>query len=130
MIWLGFVMMAVLWTTGALAVTGLLHWGAGLVESAHGVELGQAATGLSVPAWLTRWFDIGTIHAALDNIVWALDWMQQAWPWVGAMLQWLVPLTWVLWCLGLALMLLLAGAAHALVRRFRPAATPQRTALP
>jgi hypothetical protein len=129
LIWSGFALMVLLWTAGAVAVTGLLHWGAGLVDSAHAVELGQAATSLSVPAWLARWFDIGTIHAALDGIVWTRDTMQQAWPWVGAALQWLVPVTWVLWCLGLALMLLLAGAAHALVRRLRPAIAPPATAL-
>lgn len=118
MIWWGFALLALLWTGGAWVVSGLLHMGVGLVDSAHAAELGQTVAGLEIPVWLLRWFDIGTIHAALDGIVWTLDTMRRAWPWIGALLQWLVPVIWVLWGLGLVLLLLLAGGAHALARRF------------
>lgn len=130
LIWSGFALMALLWTGGAFALAGLLHWGVELVDSGKAMELGEAVTSLAIPAWLTHWVDIRAIHAALDGLVWTLDSMQKTWPWVGALLQWLVPVTWVLWCLGLGLMLLLAGGAHLLVRRFAPAAPQAQQVVP
>ena len=79
---------------------------------------------LPVPLWLTYWFDIEAIHAALDGIVWALSSAQQALPWLGTLLQWLLPLAWLLWAVGIGLMLLLAFGAQLLVRRFGRRAEP------
>ena len=50
--------------------------------------------------------------------------LQQALPWLGTLLQWMLPLTWLLWAVGVGLMLLLAFGAQGLVRRFGRRAAP------
>lgn len=124
LIWAGFAFWALLWTGGAVAASALIHWSAGLLASGEAAQLGQAVTQLPVPLWLTYWVDIEAIHAALDGIVWTLDSAQQALPWLGTLLQWLLPLTWLLWAVGVGLMLLLAFGAQWLVRRLGRRAEP------
>ena len=124
LIWAGFAFWALLWTGGAVAASALIHWSAGLLASGEAAQLGQAVTQLPVPVWLTYWVDIEAIHAALDGIVWTLDSAQQALPWLGTLLQWLLPLTWLLWAMGVVLMLLLAFGAQWLVRRLGRRAEP------
>lgn len=118
LIWAGFALWALLWTGGAVAASALIHWSAGLLASGEAAQLSQTVTQLPVPLWLTYWVDIGAIHATLDGIVWTLESARQALPWLGTLLQWLLPLTWLLWAVGIGLMLLLAFGAQWLVRRF------------
>ena len=54
----------------------------------------------------------------------ARDAAQQALPWLGTLLQWLLPLTWLLWAAGIGLMLLLAFGTQLLVRRLGRRAEP------
>jgi len=124
LIWGGFALWALLWTGGAVAASALIHWSAGLLASGEAAQLSQTVTALPVPRWLTHWVDIEVIHAALDGVVWTLESAQQALPWLGTLLQWLVPLTWLLWAAGIGLMLLLAFGAQLLVRRFSRRAEP------
>jgi hypothetical protein len=126
LIWTGFALTALVWTGGAVAAAALIHWSAGLLASGEAVQLGQSVSSLPVPLWLTYWVDIEAIHAALDGIVWTLTSARQALPWLGTLLQWLLPLTWLLWAAGIGLMLLLAFGAQLLVRRFgrREASVP------
>ena len=79
-----------------------------------------------MPLWLTYWVDLEAIHATLDGIAWTLESAQRTLPWLDTLLQWLLPLTWVLWALGLGLLLLPALGAQALVRHWqrRRAAPP------
>jgi len=118
LIWGGFALTALVWTGGAVASAALIYWGAGLLVSGEAVQLGQSVSSLPIPLWLTYWVDIEAIHAALDGIVWTLTSAQQALPWLGTLLQWLLPLTGLLWAAGIGLMLLLALGAQLLVRRF------------
>jgi hypothetical protein len=118
LIWAGFALTALVWTGGAVAAAALMHWGAGLLASGEALQLGQSVSSLPIPPWLTYWFDIEAIHAALDGIVWTLTSAEQALPWLGTLLQWLLPLTGLLWAVGIGLMLLLAFGAQLLVRRF------------
>jgi hypothetical protein len=124
LIWLGFVLGALVWTGSAVAVSALLYWGAGLVASGEASQLSQRVTSLPIPAWLTYWVDIETIHAAFDGIAWTLDSAQQTLPWLGKLLTWMLPLTWLLWAAGVGLMLLLAFAAQRLLHRLGRRALP------
>jgi len=123
-IWAGFALWALVWTGAAVAASALIHWGAGLLASGEAAQLSQTLSSLPVPLWLTRWVDIETLHATLDGIVWTLESAQQALPWLGTLLQWLLPLTWLLWAVGIGSMLLLAFGAQLLLRRFGRRAPP------
>ena len=124
LIWSGFALGALVWTGSAVAVSALLYWGAGLVASGEASQLSQRVTSLPIPAWLTYWVDIETLHAAFDGIAWTLDSAQQILPWLGTLLTWMLPLTWLLWAAGVGLMLLLALAAQRLLHRLGRRALP------
>ena len=123
-IWSGFALGVLVWTGSAVAVSALLYWGAGLLASGEASQLSQMVTSLPVPAWLTYWVDIEAIHATFDGIAWTLDFAQQILPWLGKLLTWMLPLTWLLWAAGVGLMLLLAFAAQLLLHRLGRRALP------
>ena len=123
-VWSGFALGALVWTGCAVAVSALLYLGAGLLASGEAAQLSQMVTSLPVPAWLTYWVDIEAIHAAFDGIAWTLDAAQQTLPWLGKLLTWMLPLTWLLWAVGVGLMLLLAFAVQLLLHRFGRRALP------
>jgi hypothetical protein len=116
-IWIVCGLLAALWTGGAWAAAELTHWAAGLIASGAAVDLGRAVADWPVPAWLAPWVNVAAVQAGQQLLVAALEWLRDAWPSVGALLGWLVPVIWVLWALGLALLLLLAGAGHWLAGR-------------
>lgn len=121
-------MLALFWTLGAWAVAAVLGWAAGLATPGDTVELGRIVTSWPMPAWLTYWIDPAAIHAVLAGVVWSLEELQQAWPWVSAALGWLVPATWIVWGLGLAMLLLVAVLVQLLAGRLRPAVPVARPA--
>lgn len=124
LIWSGFALGALVWTGSAVAVSALLYWGAGVLASAEAGQLSQMVTSLPVPIWLTYWVDIEAIHAAFDGITWTLDSAQQTLPWLSKLLMWMLPLTWLLWAVGVGLMLLLVFAVQLLLHRCGRRAVP------
>lgn len=116
-LWAVFAVGALLWTLGALATSAFLHWSAGLLAAGDAVPLSQSLASMPIPAWLTYWVDVQALHATLDGIVWTLESAQRSLPWLATVLRWLQPLTWVLWALGVAVILLAALGTQMLVRR-------------
>ncbi len=117
LIWAVFVLLALLWTGTAYATAALVHWGVGWLGTGQALDVSQVLAGWSIPAWLTYWVDVSDISALFDSVRWALEGLQGAWPGVGAVLQWLVPATWVVWGLVMLLMLAVAAGLHVLVGR-------------
>lgn len=127
-IWAVCGVLALFWTLGAWAVASMLGWAAGLATPGDAVELGRVVTSWPIPAWLTLWIDPAAIHAVLGGIVWSLEQLQQGWPWISSMIGWLVPATWIVWGVGIAVLLLLAVLAQWLAASQRPAAPAARAA--
>ncbi|WP_127999756.1 hypothetical protein [Piscinibacter defluvii] len=119
LIWIVAAVLGLFWTLGAWAVAAVLGWAAGLPTPGDPAELARIVTAWPMPAWLTVWIDPATLHALLAGVAWSLEQVQQAWPWLREALGWLVPLTWVVWGVGLAGLLLLALLAQWAVGRFR-----------
>ena len=109
---------ALFWTLGAWAIASALGWAAGFAPG-DGTELARVVGTWSLPAWLTWWIDPGLVSAVLSGIVWSLEELQDAWPWIGALVGWLVPLTWIVWGVGLATMAVLAMLGHWLIGRLQ-----------
>ena len=116
-IWIACGLLAALWTGGAFAAAAITQWAAALIASGAAVDLGRAVAEWPVPAWLAPWVDAAGLQAMQAFLVAALTWLRDAWPSVGALVGWLVPVIWALWALGLALLLLLAGLGHWLAGR-------------
>lgn len=124
LIWLVFAVLALLWTGGAWASAALVQWSADLMATGQAVELGRAVSSWPVPAWATWFVDIALVHAMIDGIVWGLETLQAVAPWASTAIGWLVPVVWVVWALGLALMLALTVGLHWLVRGRAPRPVP------
>lgn len=120
-IWIVSGVLAALWTGGAFAAAGLTQWAAQLIASGAALDMGRAVAEWPVPAWLAPWVDAAGVQAAQAFLVTALSWLRDAWPSIGSLVGWLVPLIWLVWALGLALLLLLAGVGHWLAGRMNPA---------
>lgn len=116
-LWIVCGVFAALWTGLAFGAAELTHWASGLIASGAGVDLAKAATEWPVPAWLVPWLDAAGLQAFQGFVVAALEGLRAAWPTIGSMVGWLVPVIWLLWALGLALLLALGGLGHWLVGR-------------
>lgn len=125
-LWLLVVVLAALWTGGA-ALTAFVAQAVGLLIASGGAtDLGQAAAQVPVPAWLALWgIDPAWVRGLQETLLWVLQAFVDLLPWIGSALGYLVPLVWVLWAIGLFVLLLLAGTAHVFLgRRGRAAPVP------
>lgn len=117
-VWAAFGVLAVLWTLGALILVELVQWGAQVVASGAAVELGRSAAQWPAPAWLALWLDPAAIKAAQEGLLTGFEAFRRTLPWVGSAVSWLVPLVWISWGIGVALLLAMAGGAHWLASRW------------
>ena len=125
LIWAAFGVLAVLWTLGALIVVELVQWGAQVIASGAATELGRSAAQWPVPAWLAPWLDPATLKAAQEGLLTGFAAFRSALPWVGSAVGWLVPLVWILWGIGVALLLAMTGGAHWLASRWLASRDPR-----
>lgn len=122
----GVVALAALFWTGLVAVGAQIsEWLAATVASGQAVEVARGAADWPVPAWLALWVDPAWVallqQAWADSLTWLSDLLPATAGVAGTVLGWVGPLLWLVWALGLGLMLLLAGGLHWLLARRRPA---------
>ena len=117
-LWAAFGVLAVLWTLGALIVVELVQWGAQFIASGAAVELGRSAAQWPTPAWLALLLDPPAIKAAQEGLLTGFKAIHSALPWIASTLGWLVPLVWISWGIGVALLLAMTGGAHWLASRW------------
>ncbi len=116
-LWGVFVLMALLWTCGAALTAQVVEWSAqGLTSGAAG-DIGNAAATMAMPAWLAPWFDRAAWAALQQSAGAAIASIAGLLPNLGGVVSWLSPLIWVLWGLGLAVLLTLTLAGHWLIQR-------------
>lgn len=121
LVWIVAALLALCWT-GLVAVSAaLLSWGGDLIASGGAADWGRAAAQWPVPAWISLWVDPALVQALQEALTWALNAFGGALPAAGALVGWLVPLAWVIWVVGLALLIALAVLAHWLAGRQGPA---------
>ena len=118
LIWAAFGVLAALWSLGALIVVELVQWSAQVIASGAAVELGRSAAPWPAPAWLASWLDPAAIKATQEGLLTGFEAFRSALPWVGSTLGWLVPLVWISWGIGIALLLAMTGGAHWLASRW------------
>jgi hypothetical protein len=118
LVWAVFGVLVVTWTLGALIVVELAQWGAQAIASGAASELGRSAAQWPAPAWLSLWLDPTTIKIAQEGLLTGFEVFRSALPWVGSAVGWLVPLAWISWGIGVALLLAMAGGAHWLASRW------------
>lgn len=112
-----FALLALLWTGGAALAAWLVQWTAQALASGGAVEFGRELGALPLPQWIAVWMDPALVQAAQSALLWMLDAASGLLPLAGSAAQWLVPVVWVVWGLGLLVLLAAAGASHLLLRR-------------
>ncbi len=117
-LWAAFGVLAAVWTLGALIVVELVQWGAKAIALGAAIELGRSAGQWPAPAWLALWLDPAAIKAAQESLLTGFEAFRSALPWVGSAVSWLVPLVWISWGIGVALLLAMIGGAHWLASRW------------
>lgn len=111
-IWSVFGVLAVFWTAGAWVTAELTRAAAQVLASGAAVDLGQAVANWPVPSWLSLWADPAWIQFVQGVTLWSVESLGGSLPFVGSALGWLVPLVWIAWAAGAAVLLGIAGLAH------------------
>jgi hypothetical protein len=125
--WVVFGLLAVLWTAGAWLAVEVTQWAADALASGTAAQVARDAAALPVPDWARLWIDPAWVQALQSMLSWSMDVAGAMLPTAGTAAGWLVPAIWVVWAVGIAMLLLAAGGVHALLRRVpriipRPAA--------
>lgn len=117
LLWVSVAVLGLLWTALAALGASLVGWGADVLASGGASDWARVAAQWPVPAWMGFWIDPAAVKAMQEALLWGLQALQHALPWVASAVGWLVPLVWLTWGFGLLLLLALAAGAHVLIGR-------------
>jgi hypothetical protein len=115
-----FALLALFWTGGAALAAWLVHWAAQALADGGAVAAGREFASLPVPQWIAPWVDPALVQAARSALLWTMEAARDLLPLAGSAAQWLAPVVWVVWGLGLLVLLAAAGGLHLVLRRLRP----------
>jgi len=112
LIWTLFAAATLLWTLAAWIGASLIEFTLPLLASDPVLSSGRVLTEWPVPPWLAVWIDPAWLKAAQGGLAWTLEQLQGAGPMLQTLAGGLVPVIWVVWGLGLLLMLIAAVTFH------------------
>jgi len=121
LMWAGTGLVALLWTLIIAIMASLANWLAGSADQTAGGL--QAISQWPVPAWLALWVDPALLEPIKAMVVWGMDLLVTAGPWLTPLLDWVAPLLWVVWAMVMLLLLAIAVGGHLLVGKLCPAAS-------
>ncbi|MGE0098226.1 MAG: hypothetical protein AB7S86_07735 [Hydrogenophaga sp.] len=119
LIWSVFAVLAAGWTGLVALSVKVTGWLLGLGASGQAGEMATAAGPWPVPAWLALWVDpawVQSLQAAWIDLV---QWLGQVLPSTTSLMDWIAPLMWAGWALGMLCLLLPAVGFHWLASRYR-----------
>lgn len=117
-LWVVVAVLAAFWTGLAALLAQLTDWlSAAMASGAAGSALDQIGQ-WPVPAWLAPWVDPAWVETMQASVLEWLQWLSAAMPAIGGLMGWISPLVWLLWGLGLVVLLCVGGGLHFLARRF------------
>ena len=119
LIWAIAALLALVWSVGIAMLSTVSGWLAGSADKALGGvrEVGN----LTLPPWLDVWLDPAWRDGLQAFVAWgagALAWIT---PWIGPVLEWVAPLLWVFWGIGIVILLLAAAGTQFVIGKIRPA---------
>lgn len=122
----GTALLALLWTLFIAVSAALADWLAGQGGQLQGGM--QALAEWPMPPWIGLWLDPALAEALRASVVWTVEALTAFMPWIMPLLEWVAPLLWVIWALGMAMLVALAGVGLFLISRLRRRASPARYA--
>jgi hypothetical protein len=123
---LGTALIALLWTAFIAVSAALADWLAGQGGQLQGGM--QALAQWPMPAWIGLWLDPALAEALRASVVWTVEALTAFMPWIVPLLDWVAPLLWVIWAIGMVILVVLAGLGLLLISRLRGRAPPARFA--
>lgn len=119
-VWGTFAALTLIWTGCAALLAQLIQWvaqgtasaGTGtvgvLTESLSGRITGAVTHAVTVPPWLSPWIDTIGWRALGETATGAMRAAESSLPFLGQAVSWLGPVVWILWGIGIVVMLGLA----------------------
>lgn len=120
LLWGATLLLAVIWTVGIALLASVANWLAGSGDQVAGAV--KMVAEWPVPPWASLWLDTAWLDSVRAALTWSIDALTTYAPWLFDMVGWLAPVLWVLWGLGMFLLLVLAAVGQVLLGRVqRPA---------
>lgn len=123
LIWAGATLVALLWTLTIAVMASLAQWLTGSADQAVGGL--QTLSQWPMPAWVALWVDPALLEPIKAMMVWGLDLLVTATPWLTPLLAWVAPLLWIVWAVVMLLLLVAAVGGHWLLGKLSPATRPR-----
>jgi hypothetical protein len=117
-LWIAFALLALMWTGGAALVAQLVAWSASGLAAGGAAQVGGVVASAAMPTWLAPWVDAAAWTAIQESVAGVMAGVSGSLPLVGTAVGWLEPLVWIVWGVGLVILLVLAGLGHWLIGRF------------
>lgn len=107
-IWGGFAFLAAIWTGVVALSAAVVRAAVSLLQASGGSAVSETVGQIPVPDWLAPWADLLGWNEWAHGVAALLESLRGVLPLLGQGLEWLVPLAWVVWGVGLAGLLVLA----------------------
>ena len=118
LLWGATLFVAVLWTLLVALTTSVANWLAGAGVPVVGAV--QQVAEWPMPAWVALWLDPARVDGVRAMLTWTIDFVVNYAPWLFSALGWIAPLLWMLWGLGMFVLLLIAAVGQVLLGRVPP----------
>lgn len=118
LIWGAFVFFAAIWTGGVALTVALVRAAVGMLSPAPGAGVPDVLTAPPIPDWLAPWVDVLGWREWIQGTTALLESLLAVLPSLGQMLNWLVPLAWIIWGVGLIGLFVLTLIGSKLTSRF------------
>lgn len=116
-VWGVFAFLTVCWTALVALSVQLVNWLLGAAGSGQATAAATSVGQWPVPAWAALWVDPGWLQALQAMWLDLVQWLGQVAPSSDGLMNWITPLLWTGWGLGMMCLLVPAIGLHWLIGR-------------
>lgn len=112
-LWIVMLVLLAIWSTGVWVLHSLLVWSISGVGALAGQA--QQADSVTLPGWLLVWLPPEWMPALEATASSLLPWLESVLSMLPGVANWLSPLAWLVWALGLLMLAAVAAIGQALI---------------
>ncbi len=116
-VWGVFLLLAISWTGFVVVSAQVIEWSVRSLSAGSSALLEAATGNIVIPMWLSPLLEPSAWAALLQTVQASLAGVSDFAPLVGTLIGWVEPIVWVVWGLGLLLLIGLAVAVNAFISR-------------
>jgi hypothetical protein len=117
LIWTAFLVLTLLWSGFWWLANQLTGWLLAGMASGQINGAVQSLANMPLPPWIALWVDPAWLEGVQSLLVPSAQWLVQVLPNATGLLDWISPLFWTAWTLGMLTLLALALAGHWMINR-------------